>query len=120
MTDHRLTALSPLDGRYADKCADLASLFSEAALIGYRVRVEAAWLRQLAASGHFPALGKLPTPVADVLAALAESVEESGVQRVKAIERSRYKNKAHLHVQKELDKQCLQYFCVLHGLFAVW
>ena len=50
MTDSRLTALSPLDGRYAEKCADLAALFSEAALIGHRVRIEAAWFRQLARS----------------------------------------------------------------------
>jgi adenylosuccinate lyase len=87
MTDHRLTALSPLDGRYADKCADLASLFSEAALIGYRVRVEACWLRQLAASGHFAALGSLPAPLQSRLDKLAEAVEESAVRRVKEIER---------------------------------
>ena len=31
MTDPRLHALSPLDGRYAGKCPDLAALFSEAA-----------------------------------------------------------------------------------------
>ena len=87
MTDHRLTALSPLDGRYADKCADLASLFSEAALIGYRVRVEACWFRQLASSGHFPALGPLPAPLASRLDALTEGVEESAVRRVKELER---------------------------------
>ena len=63
MTDSRLNALSPLDGRYADKCADLAALFSEAALIARRVRVEAAWFRQLADSGRFAAL---PAPSAAV------------------------------------------------------
>jgi adenylosuccinate lyase len=87
MTDHRLTALSPLDGRYADKCADLASLFSESALIGYRVRIEAAWFRQLASSGHFAALGTLPAPVAKRLEALAQKVDEAAVRRVKEIER---------------------------------
>ena len=65
MTDTRLTALSPLDGRYAAKCADLAALFCESALIGRRVQIEVAWLRQLAASGHFPALRSLP-PAAGV------------------------------------------------------
>jgi adenylosuccinate lyase len=35
-----LTALSPIDGRYHDKTDNLASYFSEAALIGYRVMVE--------------------------------------------------------------------------------
>jgi adenylosuccinate lyase len=87
MTDHHLTALSPLDGRYAAKCADLASLFSEAALIGYRVRVEACWFRQLAASGHFPALASLAGPVSVRLDALAAAVDESAVRRVKEIER---------------------------------
>lgn len=87
MTDHRLTALSPLDGRYADKCADLALLFSEAALTGFRVRVEARWLRQLGAAGHFPALGSLPGPILARLDTLAEIVDESMVLRVKEIER---------------------------------
>jgi len=87
MTDHRLTALSPLDGRYADKCADLASLFSEAALIGCRVRVEAAWIRQLASSGHFAALGSLPAALSSRLDALSHAVDESAIRRVKEIER---------------------------------
>ena len=33
-----LEALSPVDGRYADKCRELRALFSEAALIRHRVR----------------------------------------------------------------------------------
>ncbi|MFZ2508580.1 MAG: adenylosuccinate lyase [Steroidobacteraceae bacterium] len=87
MTDHRLTALSPLDGRYADKCAELAVLFSEAALIGYRVRIEAGWFRQLASSGNFPALRALPAEVESRLEVLAGGVDESGARRVKEIER---------------------------------
>ena len=35
-----LTAVSPIDGRYHGKTQDLASYFSEFALIKYRVRVE--------------------------------------------------------------------------------
>ena len=87
MTDHRINALSPLDGRYADKCADLASIFSEAALVGYRVRVEAAWFRHLAASGRFAALSSLPLPVAARLEELAAGVDAAAVFRVKEIER---------------------------------
>ncbi len=86
MTDARLTALSPLDGRYAEKCADVARLFSEAALIGFRVRVEAAWLRRLAASGRFPALARLPAAVERRLEGLSAGVGEDGTARVKAIE----------------------------------
>ncbi len=87
MTDHRLNALSPLDGRYADKCADLASIFSEAALVGYRVRIEAAWFRQLAASGRFVALSGLPVALAARLEELGTGVDAGAVRRVKEIER---------------------------------
>ncbi|MGH8249991.1 MAG: adenylosuccinate lyase [Steroidobacteraceae bacterium] len=87
MTDSRLTALSPLDGRYADKCADLALLFSEAALIGQRVRVEATWFRRLADSAKFGALTGLPATMDARLAELARGVDEAGVRRVKEIER---------------------------------
>jgi len=45
---HALTALSPLDGRYAGKVAALAAQFSEYGLIRHRVRVELAWLAALA------------------------------------------------------------------------
>ncbi len=87
MTDSRLHALSPLDGRYAEKCADLAALFSEAALIRQRVRVEAAWFLQLARSGRFAALAALPAAVTARLEGLARGVDEAGLARVKEIER---------------------------------
>jgi adenylosuccinate lyase len=86
MTDSRLTALSPLDGRYAGKCADLAALFSEAALISHRVRVEVAWFRLLAASGHFAALRSLAPALESRLAALASGTDAGGALRVKEIE----------------------------------
>jgi len=42
-----LTALSPLDGRYRSKVADLADHFSESALICTRLRVEVEWFIHL-------------------------------------------------------------------------
>ena len=42
-----LTALSPLDGRYARKIDGLRPLFSEYGLMHQRVRVEIAWLLAL-------------------------------------------------------------------------
>lgn len=44
-----LTALSPLDGRYASKTESLRGAFSEFALIRARMLVEVRWLQQLAA-----------------------------------------------------------------------
>ena len=43
-----LTAISPIDGRYADKTAELRPIFSEYGLIRHRVRVEVCWLQALA------------------------------------------------------------------------
>jgi len=51
-----LTALSPLDGRYARSADPLRPYFSEHALIRYRVRVELAWVAALAAE---PAIAEL-------------------------------------------------------------
>ncbi len=88
MTDSRLNALSPLDGRYAEKCADLAALFSEAALIGHRVRVEAAWFRQLTKTGRFPALARLAEAVDSRLETLARGHRRGRAsRRVKELER---------------------------------
>ena len=46
MSLNSLTALSPVDGRYASRCSELRELFSESGLVRARVRVEIAWLRQ--------------------------------------------------------------------------
>ncbi|MDP3032625.1 MAG: adenylosuccinate lyase [Rhodocyclaceae bacterium] len=45
-----LTALSPLDGRYAAKVEPLRAHFSEYGLIRNRIRVEVEWLKALAAA----------------------------------------------------------------------
>ena len=48
-----LTALSPLDGRYAGKVDALREHFSEFGLIRARLKVEIEWLKALAAEPHF-------------------------------------------------------------------
>jgi len=52
-----LTAISPIDGRYAGKSESLRSLFSEYGLIRHRVLVEIRWLQAL--SAH-PAISEVP------------------------------------------------------------
>ena len=49
-----LTAISPIDGRYADKTSDLRAIFSEYGLIRHRVLVEVRWLQALAAHPGIP------------------------------------------------------------------
>ena len=66
-----LEALSPVDGRYADKCRELRALFSEAALIRHRVRVEAEWFLFLAEELRLPELATMKRTVLDAAGTLA-------------------------------------------------
>ena len=81
-----LTALSPLDGRYAGKVGALRPCFSEFALIKHRVKVEIEWLKALSAE---PAIAEVasfsPETIAE-LDHLAESFSETDADQVKAIE----------------------------------
>lgn len=47
MNQYNLTAISPIDGRYHNDTSSLQEIFSESALMMYRVRVEALWLKKL-------------------------------------------------------------------------
>jgi adenylosuccinate lyase len=86
MNSSFLTALSPLDGRYSAKVADLRPYFSEYALIRYRVQLEIEWLKALSnASGIAEALPFSPTTVAQ-LDALAANFSEADAEAVKFIE----------------------------------
>ncbi len=86
--DTALTALSPLDGRYAAKVAGLREHFSEFGLIRARVRVEIAWLRALGAE---PAIAEVsafsPDDVAK-LDAFCADFSVADAERIKAIERT--------------------------------
>ncbi len=81
-----ITAISPVDGRYANKTAELRPYCSEHGLIRRRVTVEIEWFKALAAE---PAITELPQLSADALKVLqnlddAFSVDDS--LRIKAIE----------------------------------
>ena len=81
-----LTAVSPIDGRYHDKTAELADFFSEYALIRYRVRVEIEyfiWLCQL----PLPQLQSFPANLFPQLRAIYEEMTVDQAAHVKEIER---------------------------------
>ena len=82
-----LTALSPLDGRYARATEALRPWFSELALIRHRVRVEIEWLIALGAEPSIPEVAPFAAPAAAKLRALATGFTEADGERVKAIER---------------------------------
>ncbi len=81
-----LTALSPVDGRYAGKVSDLRPLMSEFGLIRYRVAVEARWLIALADEPGIVELGPVPAEQRRRLDALASGITPEAAERVKAIE----------------------------------
>jgi len=84
----RLTALSPLDGRYAAKVDALRDAFSEHALIRQRVRVEIAWLRALAAEAAIVEVPSFSREAQATLDAIGTSFSVADAARVKAIERT--------------------------------
>jgi adenylosuccinate lyase len=86
MPSPELTALSPLDGRYAAKVAELRELCSEAGLIGFRVRIEALWVRYLATQLKLPQLRGLAPAVLKEIDRLAAGVQLADATAVKTIE----------------------------------
>jgi len=83
-----LTALSPVDGRYADKTAVLRPIFSEYGLIRFRVLVEVRWLQRLAAHAGIAELAPFSTEAADFLNQLATNFSPEQAERVKALEKA--------------------------------
>ncbi len=83
-----LTALSPLDGRYAAKVAPLREHFSEFGLIRARVRVEIAWLSALADEPGIPEVAPFASAARIALADAAASFTAADALRVKALERT--------------------------------
>jgi len=82
-----LTAISPIDGRYASKTKDLAGYFSEFALIKYRVLVEIKYFRALCEL-PLPQLTGVPATALAKLDGIASgfSLEDAG--RIKTIEKT--------------------------------
>jgi adenylosuccinate lyase len=83
-----LTAVSPIDGRYGSKTADLRPIFSELGLMRHRVLVEVGWLQALADHPGIREVPPLSGHAANILAAMVQSFSEADAQRIKNIERT--------------------------------
>ncbi|HNN45419.1 MAG TPA: adenylosuccinate lyase [Azospira sp.] len=81
-----LTALSPLDGRYASKVDALRPQFSEYGLIRRRLQVEIEWLKALAAESHFAEIPAFSPATVAALDALVANFEPQHAAEVKEIE----------------------------------
>jgi adenylosuccinate lyase len=80
-----LSALSPLDGRYAKRTDALRPWLSEAGFMHHRVQVEIQWLLALGA-GALPGVPKFSQRAGDKLLTLAVEFAEADAQRIKDIE----------------------------------
>lgn len=83
--EHELMAVSPLDGRYANRTRELSEIVSEFGLIKYRVRVESEWLRTLA-GGILPDVEKFSDEMKKTVKALAVDFSIKDAKRIKEIE----------------------------------
>ena len=83
-----LTALSPLDGRYAGKTVALRPIFSEFGLMHRRVLVELRWLLALADEPKIVEVPPLSAAARAALLAIGDAFSEADGDRIKEIERT--------------------------------
>jgi adenylosuccinate lyase len=88
MTISTLTAISPLDGRYAEKCAPLRSLASEYALMRFRLEIEVEWLIALSHCAEISELAPFDTKTEALLRELVSQFSENDALRIKEIEKT--------------------------------
>jgi len=81
-----LTALSPLDGRYASRVDALRPIFSEYGLMRRRVAVEIAWLIALSDESGVAELPPFPAAARASLQKIADDFSVADAARIKAIE----------------------------------
>ena len=112
----QVTALSPLDGRYAAKLATLRPLMSEQGYMHRRVQVELAWFAALSDAG-FAEFAPLSADARKYLVALVthfstedalaiKEIEKKTNHDVKAVEywiKDKFKACTHANVKKELE-----------------
>ena len=88
MTNFALTAISPIDGRYANKVEDLRPVFSEYGLIRFRVLVEVRWLQALAKHPLITEVSPFSNAATKLLNNIVSDFSEADAQRVKDIEKT--------------------------------
>lgn len=81
-----LTALSPIDGRYASKADSLRPYLSEFGLIKARVTVEIRWLQMLAQNPSITELQAFDADTNAFLDAIVDDFSEADAQAIKDIE----------------------------------
>jgi len=83
-----LTAISPIDGRYAAKTEGLRNIFSEYGLLYHRLIVEIRWLQCLSQIPEIIEVAQLSEPANILLESIIENFDPLQAQRIKEIEKT--------------------------------
>jgi adenylosuccinate lyase len=81
-----LTALSPLDGRYHEKVAELQPIFSEYGLMRHRLLIEVSWLKLLASEPVIAEVSALTPDALHYLEDLVSNFSDTDAQQIKGLE----------------------------------
>ena len=110
MKINELSAITPIDGRYAQLVPDLQEVFSEYALIKYRLFVEIKWFIHLSMQLNIKELPRLKPSSINFLNEIVKNFDLTEAKKVKNIEKKtnhdvkavEYYLKNHFHNSKEL------------------
>ena len=81
-----ITAISPIDGRYAAKVSELVECFSEYALLKNRVKVEVMWLIALCVATDIPECRTLAAEEEQMLRGIVTNFTPEEAEKIKKIE----------------------------------
>jgi adenylosuccinate lyase len=83
-----LTAISPIDGRYAAKTASLRPVFSEYGLIYHRLMVEVRWLQTLSRTADISEVPQFSAAANALLDSIVQNFDPTQAERIKEIEKT--------------------------------
>ena len=87
MSDEQLKAVSPIDGRYSKKFQHLREIFSESALMRYRVIAEITWLQYLSDCDQMDQIPSMDSQLKDALTKIHTDFSLSDAKKIKEIEK---------------------------------
>lgn len=116
-----LTALSPIDGRYAEKLEELREVMSEYGLFYFRVLVEIRWLEKLASHDEIKEVPRLSDSAIQYLQNIIDNFNEADAQTIKDFEKTTnhdvkaveyfIKQKMEGHVELKNVKEFVHFAC---------
>ena len=103
----QLTALSPLDGRYAEYTKDVRKIFSEFGLIHRRLQIEIRWLQALAAHPDIEEVPPFSKTALEYLDSIVRDFSLADAERIKDIESTTHHDvkAVEYFVKEQLSKQ---------------